>query len=142
MWSDPSDDGFERDTKWEHNDKRDCSYFWGKKPTGKLLKKLNLLSIFRGHQVQQEGYKMHKWGSNSSFPYVITVFSAPNYCGTYNNKGAVLCLKDDTLNLRSFQAVDAPYTLPDDLNIFSWSLPFVTEKVMAVFTHLVSMCSK
>lgn len=73
---------------------------------------------------------------------MITVFSAPNYCGTYNNKGAVLVLKDDTLNLRAFKAVDAPYTLPDDLNIFSWSLPFVTEKVMAIFTHLVSMCSK
>lgn len=51
MWSDPSDDDHVRETQWTPNEKRECSYFWGKKPTGKLLKKLKLLSIFRGHQV-------------------------------------------------------------------------------------------
>ena len=35
-------------------------------------------------------YKMHKWNINDSFPVVITVFSAPNYCDIYNNKGALL----------------------------------------------------
>jgi len=33
---------------------------------------------------------MHKWNINDSFPVVITVFSAPNYCDIYNNKGALL----------------------------------------------------
>jgi hypothetical protein len=32
---------------------------------------------------------MHKW-SGSDFPLVITIFSAPNYCDIYNNKGAVI----------------------------------------------------
>lgn len=32
---------------------------------------------------------MHKW-SDSDFPLVITIFSAPNYCDVYNNKGAVI----------------------------------------------------
>jgi hypothetical protein len=40
---------------------------------------------------------MHKWGVKSAFPQMITVFSAPNYCGTYDNKGAVVLLKDNTI---------------------------------------------
>lgn len=40
--------------------------------------------------MQLDGYKMHKWNGISSFPPVITVFSAPNYCGTYHNTGAIL----------------------------------------------------
>ena len=33
---------------------------------------------------------MHRWGGETGFPKVITVFSAPNYCDCYNNKGAVI----------------------------------------------------
>lgn len=33
---------------------------------------------------------MHKWAGVSDFPSVITIFSAPNYCDVYNNKGAVI----------------------------------------------------
>lgn len=33
---------------------------------------------------------MHKWNSKDPFPPVITIFSAPNYCDTYGNKGAIL----------------------------------------------------
>lgn len=33
---------------------------------------------------------MHKWGGSQKFPPVITLFSAPNYCDFYNNKGAVI----------------------------------------------------
>jgi serine/threonine-protein phosphatase 2B catalytic subunit len=52
----------------------------------------DLISIIRGHQVQVDGFKMHKWDGPMSFPYIITVFSAPNYCGYYDNKAAVLIL--------------------------------------------------
>ena len=38
------------------------------------------------------GYKMHKWDGPMNFPYVITIFSAPNYCGYYENKAAVLMM--------------------------------------------------
>ena len=83
-----------------HNKDRDCSYKFGKKPVKKLLKDNDMLSILRAHQVQQEGFKMHRWGSNCDFPSVITIFSAPNYCGSYNNKGAVLILSGDALSLK------------------------------------------
>ena len=33
---------------------------------------------------------MHRWNRNSDFPSVITIFSAPNYCDVYNNKGAII----------------------------------------------------
>ena len=33
---------------------------------------------------------MHKWNGPSEFPVVITIFSAPNYCDVYNNKGAII----------------------------------------------------
>ena len=32
---------------------------------------------------------MHRW-PGSDFPLVITIFSAPNYCDVYNNKGAII----------------------------------------------------
>jgi len=35
---------------------------------------------------------MHKWGGSDEFPALVTVFSAPNYCGSYKNKGAALRL--------------------------------------------------
>ena len=84
---------------------------------------------------------MHKWGQNASFPYVITIFSAPNYCGTYRNRAAVLMLKNNNLSMKQFQAVDPPYSLPDGLDLFSWSLPFLSEKVTAMLSGILNNCS-
>jgi len=100
LWSDPMDDAQAVKGQFTKNDARDCSHYFGKKPVQKLLKHSKLLSVFRGHQVQLDGFKMHKWGSTESFPYVITIFSAPNYCGTYKNRGAVLLLKDSNLSMK------------------------------------------
>jgi hypothetical protein len=37
---------------------------------------------------------------------VITVFSAPNYCDIYNNKGAFIILKKDLVpNIKIFESV-------------------------------------
>jgi len=33
---------------------------------------------------------MHKWNGTQDFPAVITIFSAPNYCDVYGNKGAII----------------------------------------------------
>jgi len=65
----------------------------------KFLEKNGLLTIIRAHEAQIEGFKMHRWGG-SFFPLVITIFSAPNYCDSYNNKGAVIKFDVNiTLNL-------------------------------------------
>lgn len=40
---------------------------------------------------------MYKWNKTVDFPSVITIFSAPNYCDVYNNKGAVIKFKVNLL---------------------------------------------
>ncbi len=89
--------------------------------------------------MQIEGYKMHKWDGPSSFPYVITIFSAPNYCGYYENKASVLIIKvsseilppkQGNLSLKQYDENEPPYQLPDNLDVFSWSMPFLSEKVV------------
>jgi serine/threonine-protein phosphatase 2B catalytic subunit len=84
---------------------------------------------------------MHRWGSQESFPYVITIFSAPNYCGSYNNKAAVLLLKNNNLQLKQYQETEPPYRLPDNLNLFSWSLPFLAEKVTSMLFSIIKNCT-
>ena len=43
---------------------------------------------------------MHRWGGAQAFPPVITVFSAPNYCGEYRNKGAVILIENEKMNIK------------------------------------------
>ena len=47
------------------------------------------------------------------FPAVTTIFSAPNYCDYYGNKGAVLKFSGTAMNIRQFTHKDHPYWLQD-----------------------------
>ena len=96
-----------------------------------------LLSLIRAHEAQIEGYKMHKWNGEEDFPAVITIFSAPNYCDVYNNKGAFIKFENNTLNIQQFNYTQHPYLLPNFMDVFSWSLPFVAEKVVGMLFHLI-----
>lgn len=97
------------------------------------------MSVVRAHQVQVEGYKMHRWDGESSFPYVITIFSAPNYCDYYSNKAAVLILKDERISIKQYDQSDHPYHLPDQIDVFSWSMPFLADKVVTMLSHLLKI---
>jgi serine/threonine-protein phosphatase 2B catalytic subunit len=78
-------------SKIRYNHIRDCSIIYGAELVNGFLKKNNLLSIIRGHEVFLDGYKFHQWNKNNyDPPSVITVFSAPNYCGISSNKAAIL----------------------------------------------------
>ncbi|CAI2364582.1 unnamed protein product [Moneuplotes crassus] len=57
------------------------------------------MTIVRAHQVQVDGYKMHRWDGPSSFPYIIAIFSAPNNCDYYSNKGSVLTLEEGNVSI-------------------------------------------
>lgn len=96
------------------------------------------MTIVRAHQVQIDGYKMHRWDGSSSFPYVITIFSAPNYCDYYSNKASVLILENGNVSIKQYDQSDHPYFLPDQVDIFTWSMPFLAEKVMSMLSYIVN----
>jgi len=96
------------------------------------------LSVIRAHEAQLEGYKMHQTNSKTGFPTVITIFSAPNYCDCYNNKGAVLKFENNTLNIQQFNFSPHPYHLPNFMDVFTWSIPFVSEKVTEMLCALLN----
>lgn len=94
MWADPVDnDNGKLEGLTKTNDARGCSYYFGYELAKGFLKKNGLLSVIRAHQAQANGFKMYHWGGQKQFPTVITIFSAPNYCDFYNNKGAVIKFK-------------------------------------------------
>ena len=137
LWSDPMKDEDAKRGTFHKNSERDCSYYFGKKPLKKLLDNNDLMSIVRGHQVQVEGFKMHKWDGDQSFPYVITIFSAPNYCGYYYNKAAVLVMEEGNLSLKQYEESEVPYRLPDNMDVFTWSVPFLVEKVLGMISNIL-----
>lgn len=48
--------------------------------------------VCRAHQVVDDGYKFYQDGNHR---ILVTVFSAPNYCGEFNNSGAVMSVSGD-----------------------------------------------
>lgn len=80
---------------------------------------------------------MHRWDGPQSFPYVITIFSAPNYCGYYENKASVLIIDKGNLSLKQYEESEPPYRLPDNMDVFSWSVPFLAEKVTNMLFNII-----
>lgn len=129
LWSDPCEKDDEAvGIEWTQNKTRGCSFVFGAKAAIPFLNKNDLLSIIRGHEAQLEGFKMSKWNPKVDFPSVITVFSAPNYCDVYNNKGAIIKFVNNSINIQQYNFSPHPFILPNFMNVFSWSLPFVSEK--------------
>ncbi|KAJ9700681.1 hypothetical protein PVL29_006144 [Vitis rotundifolia] len=92
LWSDPSNDV----RGWGMND-RGVSYVFGPDKVTELLQKHDLDLICRAHQVVEDGYEFF---ANRQ---LVTIFSAPNYCGEFDNAGAMMSV-DDTL-MCSFQVL-------------------------------------
>jgi len=70
LWADPTT----ATTGWAESE-RGCSYVFGSDVSSSFLKYNNLDLICRAHQVVEDGYEFcHK-------KRVVTLFSAPNYCG-------------------------------------------------------------
>lgn len=71
---------------------------------------------------------MHRKTPTKKFPSVITIFSAPNYLDVYHNRGAVLKYANKNITIRQFNYSSHPYWLPNFVDAFTWSLPFVGAK--------------
>ena len=85
LWSDPDDaatDGF------GEND-RGVSVIFNGDVVKKFLKNNELDLICRAHQVVEEGYEFF------ADKQLVTVFSAPNYCGEFDNAGAMMTVNED-----------------------------------------------
>lgn len=89
LWSDPwyleSVAEGEEPNGWEPSE-RGVSYMFGPDIIDKFLERFNLDLICRAHQVVEDGYEFY---ANRS---LVTIFSAPNYCGEFDNAAAVFCL--------------------------------------------------
>ncbi|KAI3382093.1 hypothetical protein SNEBB_006367 [Seison nebaliae] len=140
LWSDPTEDfGSETGTRlFFENTIRGCSFKYTYRAVCQFLEKNNLLTMVRAHQVVDKGCEMKKQFARTQFPSMITLFSAPNYCDAYKNKGAFLKYVDKVLHVYQFNCVPHPFYLPNMMDVFNWSLPFVFEKVtnilLALFT--------
>ncbi|XP_017124175.1 serine/threonine-protein phosphatase 2B catalytic subunit 1 isoform X2 [Drosophila elegans] len=143
LWSDPLEDfGNEKTNEFfSHNSVRGCSYFFSYSACCEFLQKNNLLSIVRAHEAQDAGYRMYRKNQVTGFPSLITIFSAPNYLDVYNNKAAVLKYENNVMNIRQFNCSPHPYWLPNFMDVFTWSLPFVGEKVTEMLVNILNICS-
>ena len=144
LWADPLEDFGQEKTSdyFLHNHVRGCSYFFSYPAACAFLEKNNLLSIIRAHEAQDAGYRMYRKTRTTGFPSVMTIFSAPNYLDWYNNKAAVLKYENNVMNIRQFNCTPHPYWLPNFMNVFMWSLPFVGEKITDMLIAILSICSE
>ena len=162
MWSDPIDTtDTNTDSKYfTANKKRGCSYFYTDLAVEKFLQANNLICLIRAHQVQKNGIHMNKElkknkkihekiiNSNNfndifvKFPSIITIFSAPNYCDVYQNKGGIIHYTGVDFKVKLFRAVEHPYVPPHFLNAFEWTLPFIEQKITEMINVILKLISE
>eukprot|EP00475_Leptophrys_vorax_P043753 TRINITY_DN8518_c0_g2_i1.p1 TRINITY_DN8518_c0_g2~~TRINITY_DN8518_c0_g2_i1.p1 ORF type:complete len:325 (-),score=89.65 TRINITY_DN8518_c0_g2_i1:864-1838(-) len=90
LWADPDKDI----VGWGQND-RGVSFTFGPDVVAKFLRKHDLDLICRAHQVVEDGYEFF------AKRMLVTLFSAPNYCGEFDNAGSMMSV-DESL-MCSFQ---------------------------------------
>ncbi|XP_054281632.1 serine/threonine-protein phosphatase alpha-2 isoform-like [Macrosteles quadrilineatus] len=90
LWADPSEDV----VGWGEND-RGVSFTFGREIVSRFLIKFDFDLIVRAHQVVEDGYEFF---SNRQ---LVTIFSAPNYCGEFDNAAALMSV--DVNLMCSFQ---------------------------------------
>jgi serine/threonine-protein phosphatase PP1 catalytic subunit len=102
LWSDPDKDI----TGWSEND-RGVSFTFGPDVVSRFLQKHDMDLICRAHQVVEDGYEFF------AKRQLVTLFSAPNYCGEFDNSGAMMSV-DETL-LCSFQVSQSDLLITQSL---------------------------
>ncbi|CAD8188292.1 unnamed protein product [Paramecium octaurelia] len=90
LWSDP-----DKDVQGWADNERGVSYVFSQEIVQVFLKKHELDLICRAHQVVEDGYEFF------SKRQLVTLFSAPNYCGEFDNAGSMMTI-DESL-MCSFQ---------------------------------------
>eukprot|EP01032_Pedospumella_encystans_P017865 gene17865-20347_t len=84
LWADPDQNVM----GWGYN-ARGVSYTFGHDIISDFLARHGLDLICRAHQVVEDGYEFQ---ANRQ---LLTIFSAPNYCGEFDNAGAIMVVNSD-----------------------------------------------
>mmetsp|Transcript_13097 Transcript_13097/g.18775 ORF Transcript_13097/g.18775 Transcript_13097/m.18775 type:complete len:443 (+) Transcript_13097:129-1457(+) len=86
LWSDP-------DTSimgWAEND-RGVSFVFGADVVASFLERHDLDLLVRAHQVVEDGYEFFAGRR------LVTLFSAPNYCGEFDNAGGMISVDENLM---------------------------------------------
>lgn len=81
LWSDPDPEV----TGWAKNT-RGVSFVFGADVVNLFVKRFDFDLICRAHQVVEDGFEFF------AKRQLVTIFSAVNYCGEYDNAGAMMCI--------------------------------------------------
>ena len=96
LWSDPDKEVLE----YDEND-RGVSVIFGEKVVEDFNKKNDLDLIIRAHQVVDDGYEFF------AKRQLITIFSAPNYCGEFDNSAGIMIIDESlTCSLKVLRPVE------------------------------------
>ena len=96
LWSDPDKDVLE----YDEND-RGVSVIFGEKIVQDFNKKNDLDLIIRAHKVVDDGYEFFAQRQ------LITIFSAPNYCGEFDNSAGIMIIDESlTCSLKVLRPVE------------------------------------
>jgi serine/threonine-protein phosphatase 2B catalytic subunit len=146
-------DGKYEDDYYLENSGRGCGQLFGPSAAKDFLEDNELICVVRAHEVQPEGWKAHRFfDTERPVPMVLTVFSAPNYCSSYENKAAFLTFYDtvpvptpkvqfvcEGLSVAQLGWTDAPYSLPGGGNIVQLTLPILAECIMGFFLAVLEV---
>ncbi|KAL1177922.1 hypothetical protein V6Z11_A03G063500 [Gossypium hirsutum] len=127
LWSDPG-----RDIKgWGMSD-RGVSFTFGPDRVSDFLVKNDLDLICRAHQVVEDGYEFF------ADRQLVTIFSAPNYCGEFDNAGAMMSVDESLMGRGSIY--NKPNPLPFYLFLM-WDIANIqqisTLAIFHIFEHLL-----
>mmetsp|Transcript_546 Transcript_546/g.691 ORF Transcript_546/g.691 Transcript_546/m.691 type:complete len:425 (+) Transcript_546:117-1391(+) len=86
LWSDP-DTGV---NGWAEND-RGVSFVFGADVVAAFLERHDLDLVIRAHQVVEDGYEFFAGRR------LVTLFSAPNYCGEFDNAGGMISVDENLM---------------------------------------------
>jgi len=86
LWSDPD----AKVAGWAEND-RGVSFVFGEDVVAQFLKDFDLELVIRAHQVMEDGYEFFAGRK------LVTLFSAPNYCGEFDNAGGMITIDEELL---------------------------------------------
>lgn len=114
LWSDPSDTALD----WEDNE-RGVSYCFGKGIVNDFLLRYDMDLICRAHMVVEDGYEF--WNERT----LVTVFSAPNYCGGKSLAAFMIDVDVDSISQPEFdnygacmRSLHVPSNITQDLTHF------------------------